>query len=87
MSTVYTRTVWNPLLTPTENATVQARANELFLAGEAISEYPTTMPNPGGINNNIAPMTVVRGWNSLESAQAWVAYLAPYNPLSSTIES
>ena len=87
MPIVNTRTVWNPLLTPTENATVQARANELFLAGETISEFPTTMPNPGGITHNVAPMTVVRGWNSLESAQAWVAYLAPYNPLSCIIES
>jgi hypothetical protein len=59
----------------------------MFEAGLATSEFGQTSPNPGGIANNVAPMTVLRSWNNQAAAEEWVAFLTPYNPQSITINT
>ena len=87
MTTVTTTAVWNPLISVTDDATVQAKAVQMYQAGKATSEYAQTSPSPGGIANNVAPMTAVRSWTSEEAAQEWVAYLTPFGPQSIVINS
>jgi hypothetical protein len=87
MAIVTTTAVWNPLLNSTDDATVQAKALQMYQAGQATSEFGQTSPNPGGIANNVAPMTVVRSWTSQSAAEEWVAYLTPYGPQSIVINS
>jgi hypothetical protein len=66
---------------------VQAKAQQMFEAGLAIVATAMTIPNFGGIANNVAPMTSVRSWVSQEAAQEWVTFITAYNPQSVTINS
>jgi hypothetical protein len=87
MAIVTTTIVWDPLLNSTNDAALQAIAKQFFLEGRAVSEYGITSPNLGGIKNNVAPMSVLRSWTTLEDAEAWVEIVNRYNPQSVTINS
>jgi len=87
MSIVTTTVVWNTLLSVEDDAAVKAKALQMFEAGLAVSESALTSPKIGGIYHNVAPITSVRSWHTLEAAQEWATFLAPYNPHSVTINS
>jgi hypothetical protein len=87
MAIVTTTIVWDPLLSPTDDAALQAIARQFFLEGRAVSEFGLSSPNIGGIKNNVAPMTTLRSWTTVEDAQAWVEIVNRYNPQSVTINS
>jgi hypothetical protein len=87
MAIVTTTIVWDPLLSPTDDAALQAIAKQFFLEGRAVSEFGISSPVLGGTKYNTAPMTVLRSWTTLEDAEAWVEIVNRYNPHSVTINS
>ena len=87
MPIVTTTAVWDPLVSPADDALIKAKAQQMFEAGLTASVSAATSPIFGGIANNVAPMTSVRTWNTQEAAQEWVEFITAYNPQSITINS
>lgn len=76
--TIQTVITWDPFVSPEVKAIFDAAAEQAKLEGKT-DDLPERSPgdNPPG--------TTVRTWTTLADAEAWIAFVQPYGPVSATI--
>ena len=75
--TVQTVVIWDPVVSQEVKDIFDTAAAQAALEGKT-DNMPEKSPLP-------APVTIVRTWTTLADAEEWIAFVAPYNPISSTI--
>jgi hypothetical protein len=81
--TTQTTVTWNPLPSPEDAVIHHAKAESMASEGKTDNVPVETWPSGEGT----PPAVVVRQWTTLQDAQEWLDFLAPYNPQSAVINS
>jgi len=81
--TTGTTVTWNPLVSGEDSVAIHAQAATMKAEGKTDNVPVETWPNGEGM----PPEITVRQWTTLQDAQEWLDFLAPYNPQSAVINS